>query len=204
MLSFLPHITLLHLVRIIGYPGLFAAVFLESGVFFGFFLPGASMLFTAGLLASQGFFNVWILIPLLTAAAILGDNAGYWFGSKVGVSFFFRKDSRFFKREYLEKAKDFYDRHGAQTILLARFIPVVRTFAPILAGITQMRYRSFLTYNVIGAICWGAGVTFAGYYLGVRIPEIEHYLMWVVLAIVIVSTLPVLWELRRPRVGSQQ
>lgn len=202
MLPFLPHITLPHLVQIIGYPGLFAAVFLESGVFFGFFLPGASMLFTAGLLASQGFFSIWVLIPLLTLAAILGDNAGYWFGARVGVAIFFRQDSRFFKHEYLEKAKDYYERHGVQTIFLARFIPVVRTFAPILAGITQMRYRTFLTYNVLGALCWGAGVTFAGYYLGRRVPGMEHYLTLIIILIVIVSTLPIFWELRKPKAES--
>ncbi|MBI5004327.1 DedA family protein [Candidatus Kaiserbacteria bacterium] len=198
-MSLLTHVSLPHLIQIVGYPGLFAAVFLESGVFFGFFLPGASMLFTAGLLASQGFFNVWALIPLLTLAAILGDNAGYWFGNKVGVTLFFRKDSRFFKHEYLERAKDFYDKHGAQTIFLARFIPIVRTFAPILAGITKMRYVTFITYNVLGAVSWGAGVTFAGFYLGRRVPNMEHYLMYVVLAIIVVTTLPIFWELRKPR-----
>ena len=200
MLSLLTDITLPQMVQIIGYPGLFSIVFLESGVFFGFFLPGASMLFTAGLLASQGFFNILILIPLLTIAAILGDNVGYWFGNKVGVTLFFREDSRFFKREYLERAKDFYDKHGAKTIFLARFIPIVRTFAPILAGITNMNYRTFVTYNVLGAICWGAGVTFAGYYLGVRVPNMEKYLLYVVLGIILVTTLPIFWELRKPKV----
>lgn len=200
MLSLISDITLPQMVQVIGYPGLFAIVFLESGVFFGFFLPGASMLFTAGLLASQGFFNVWALIPLLTIAAILGDSVGYWFGHKVGVTLFFRKDSRFFKREYLERAKDFYDKHGAQTIFLARFIPIVRTFAPILAGITNMRYQTFVTYNILGAICWGAGVTFAGYYLGMRVPNMEKYLLFVILGIIVVTTLPIFWELRKPRV----
>lgn len=195
----LPHFDLTMLVQAIGYPGLFAAIFLESGVFFGFFLPGASMLFTAGLLASQGFFSVWILIPLLTLAAILGDNAGYWFGAKVGISLFFKKDSRFFKHEYLERAKDFYDKHGAQAILLARFIPIVRTFAPILAGITRMNYRMFFTYNVLGALAWAAGVTFAGYYLGKRVPGMEHYLSIVILVIIVATTIPLFWEWRKPR-----
>ncbi|MBM3261328.1 hypothetical protein FJY93_02815 [Candidatus Kaiserbacteria bacterium] len=195
----MPQISLMHLVQIVGYPGLFATVFLESGVFFGFFLPGASMLFIAGLLASQGFFNIWILIPLLTAAAILGDNVGYWFGKKVGVALFFRPDSRFFKHEYLEKAKAFFDKHGAQTIFLARFLPIIRTFAPILAGITQMNYRIFLIYNVLGAVVWGAGTTFAGYYLGVCMPYFEEYVMWIVLFFIIASTLPIIWELRKPK-----
>ena len=202
MLSALSHLTLPHLVQIIGYPGLFAAVFLESGVFFGFFLPGASMLFTAGLLASQNIFNIWILIPLLTLAAILGDNVGYWFGARVGVTLFFRKDSRFFKHEYLEAAKAYYEKHGVQTIFLARFVPVVRTFAPILAGITQMRYRTFFYYNVLGAVCWGAGMTFAGYYLGRRIPGMERYLVLIVVLIVVATTLPIVWELRKTNTNS--
>lgn len=190
---------LVPLIKFIGYPGLFTAVFLESGVFFGFFLPGASMLFTAGLLASQGFFNVWILIPLLTLAAILGDNTGYWFGNKVGVRLFLRPDSRFFKHEYLERAKDFYERHGAIAIMLARFIPIVRTFAPIIAGIVKMRYRVFFFYNIAGALTWGSGVTFLGYYLGERFPFVEHYLMLIVLVIIIVTTIPIFWELFRRR-----
>ncbi len=193
------YFALIPLVKLIGYPGLFAAVFLESGVFFGFFLPGASMLFTAGLLASQGYFNVWILIPLLTFAAILGDNAGYWFGKKVGIRLFLRPNSRFFKHEHLERAKDFYDRHGAIAIMLARFIPVVRTFAPIIAGIVKMRYRLFFFYNVAGALAWGSGVTFLGYFLGARFPFVEHYLMSIVLLIVVVTTIPLFWELMRKR-----
>ena len=159
----LPHAGLMHFVTAIGYPGLFAIVYAESGLFFGFFLPGSSVLFTAGLLASHGLFSAWILIPLLTLAAVLGDSTGYWFGSTVGVSLFFRKDSRFFKHAYLEQAKDFYEKHGVIAVVLARFVPIVRTFAPIIAGITNMRYRTFLTYNIIGALLWAAGVTFAGY-----------------------------------------
>ena len=193
----LAHGGLVHLVEFVGYPGLFAAVFLESGVFFGFFLPGSSMLFTAGLLSTQGLFNIWILIPLLSLAAIGGDSTGYWFGSKVGVSLFFKKDSRFFKHEYLEQAKDFYEKHGVLAIILARFVPVVRTFAPILAGITRMRYRTFLAYNVTGGILWAAGTAFLGYFLGSRIPGIEHYITPIVLVIIVASTVPLFWELRK-------
>jgi membrane-associated protein len=185
------------LVRIIGYPGLFAAVFLESGVFFGFFLPGSSMLFTAGLLATHGFFSVWALIPLLTLAAILGDSAGYWFGSKLGVSLFFR-NSRFFQHKHLERAKDFYDAHGVQAVFLARFIPIVRTFAPIVAGVVKMRYRTFLAYNVAGAFIWAAGVTFIGYFLGEKVPFISNFITPIVLVIVVASLIPIFWELRKP------
>ena len=187
------------LVKIIGYPGIFAAVFFESGVFFGFFLPGSSMLFIAGLLASKGFFSVWLLIPLLTIAAIIGDNAGYWFGSKVGVSLFFKKDSRWFHHEHLERAKVFYEEHGVLAIIMARFVPIVRTFAPIVAGITQMRYRLFFSYNVIGALLWAAGMTFAGYFLGERFAFITTYLTPIVIAIIVISLLPILWELRKPK-----
>ncbi len=193
------YFALVPLVKLIGYPGLFAAVFLESGVFFGFFLPGASMLFTAGILASQGFFNVWILVPLVAVAAVLGDNAGYWFGNKVGVRLFLRPNSRFFRHEHLEQAKAFYDRHGALAIMLARFVPIVRTFAPIVAGVVGMRYRLFFFYNIAGALSWGSGVTFLGFNLVRRFPFVEHYLMLVILIIIILTTLPLLWHFLRPR-----
>ena len=193
------YLALVPMIKLIGYPGLFAVVFLESGVFFGFFLPGASMLFTAGLLASQGFFNVWVLIQLLSLAAILGDSAGYWFGAHVGVKLFERKDSKFFRQEHLARAKSFYDHHGVLAIVLARFLPVVRTFAPIVAGIVQMRYRTFLAYNVVGALLWGAGVTFIGYYLGEKIPGIQAYLMPIILVIIVLTCIPVVREYIRQK-----
>lgn len=196
---FFAHAGLVHIVELVGYPGLFLAVFFESGVFFGFFLPGSSMLFTAGLLATQGLFDIWILIPLLTLAAVLGDSAGYWFGNTVGVSLFFKKDSRFFKHEHLEKAKDFYEKHGVQAVILARFVPIVRTFAPIIAGIANMRYRTFLSYNIVGGFLWAAGIAFIGYFLGRRVPLIEHYLTPIVLVIIVASLVPLLWEIRKPK-----
>lgn len=189
------YFALIPLVKLIGYPGLFAVIFLESGVFFGFFLPGASLLFTAGLLASKGFFDPWILIGLLTLAAILGDSTGYWFGAKVGYRLFLRPNSRFFKHEYLEQAKDFYEKHGVYAVALARFVPIARTFAPIVAGIVGMRYRTFLTYNVAGAISWGAGVTFLGYFLGERVPFVGEYITPIIIVIVIVTTIPLVWQL---------
>lgn len=190
------HLALIPLVKLIGYPGLFAVVFLESGVFFGFFLPGASMLFTAGLLSSHDFFNIWVLIPLISFAAFLGDNTGYWFGNKVGYRIFLRPDSRFFKHAYLEQAKDFYERHGVYAIVMARFIPFVRTFAPIVAGVVKMRYREFVFYNIVGALTWGAGVTFLGYYLAERVPLIGDYLTQIVLIIIGLSLVPLVWKLR--------
>ncbi len=190
----MPDFSLPALIQLVGYPGLFTAVFLESGVFFGFFLPGASMLFTAGLLASQGLFNIWILIPLLTIAAILGDNAGYWFGAKVGYRLFLRPDSRFFRQEHLKRAKEFYDRHGFLAIVLARFIPVIRTFAPIVAGVVRMRYRAFVVYNIVGALLWASGVTFLGFYLGEKVPGIEKYLTPIIGAIIVLTCIPLVRE----------
>jgi membrane-associated protein len=196
---------LVSLVQLLGYPGIFTIIFLESGVFFGFFLPGASLLFTSGLLASQGYFNPWILIPLVTVAAILGDNAGYWFGAKIGYKLFLRPDSKFFKHEHLERAKIFYDRYGTRTILFGRFVPIVRTFAPIIAGVVKMHYPTFAVYNVVGALAWATGITTLGYLLGEKFPLIEKYFMLAILIIVVVTTIPLVWEvIKQHREGSSK
>lgn len=189
-------LALIPLVKLIGYPGIFAIVFFESGVFFGFFLPGASMLFTAGLLSSHGFFSPWILIPLVSLAAVLGDSAGYWFGNKIGAPLL-ERNSRFFRHEHMAQARAFYERHGVLAVVLARFVPIVRTFAPIMAGIAGMRYRLFLVYNVAGALLWGAGVTFLGYYLGERFPFISHYLTPIVIVIIGITCIPIIWHAYR-------
>lgn len=196
-------LALLPLITLFGYPGIFAVVFLESGVPFGFFLPGASLLFTAGILASQGYFNPYILIPLVTIAAILGDNAGYWFGAKVGIKLFTRPDSRFFRHEHLAQAQHFYERHGAKTIVLARFVPIVRTFAPIVAGIANMNYRVFVTYNLLGAFLWATCITAAGWLLGERFPIIEQYLTPIIILIVFLTVIPVFREAWRARRASE-
>lgn len=190
---------LVFLIKTAGYLGLFAIIFAESGLFIGFFLPGDSLLFTAGFLASQGFLNIWLLAPLVFAAAILGDNFGYAFGKKVGPAIFYREDSIFFHRDHLERAKNFYEKHGPMTIVLARFLPVVRTFAPILAGIGQMRYRTFFFYNVFGAVLWALGMTWLGYFLGATIPGIDKYLIPIILAIIILSSLPTLIHIIKNR-----
>ena len=192
------------LVQMVGYPGLFAAVFAETGIFFMFFLPGSSMLFTAGLLASHGLFNVWLLLPLITFAAILGDSTGYWFGAKVGPALFKREDSRFFRKSHVEKTRVFYERHGVIAIVLARFVPVVRTFAPVLAGVAGMRYRIFLMYNVMGGVLWGAGVTFAGYFLGETFPQVDRYITPIIAAIIITSFIPLIREWYRSRKNAPQ
>ncbi|MEI7720097.1 MAG: VTT domain-containing protein [bacterium] len=182
------------LVPTLGYAGLFTLVFLESGVFFGFFLPGDSVLFSAGLLASQGFFNIALLVLLLGAAAILGDSVGYWFGTKIGKQIFNRHDSFCFKRERLKQVQAYYKKYGAKTIIIARFIPVVRTFAPILAGVGEMPYQLFVRYNIVGGVAWSAGVTLLGYFLGSAFPATEHYLLPIIMGIILLSLLPIFIE----------
>lgn len=187
------------LVQTLGTAGVVAIVFAESGLFFGFFLPGDSLLFTAGLLASQGYLGFWPLLFFSAAAAILGDSVGYAFGRKVGPKLFSREDSRFFKKAYLERTKVFYEQHGKKTIILARFVPIVRTFAPILAGVGQMRYRTFLSYNIIGGIGWTAGLLALGFVLGKTVPDIDRYLLPIVLLIVVISMVPNIVEFLRSR-----
>ncbi|MBI4788571.1 MAG: VTT domain-containing protein [Chloroflexi bacterium] len=181
------------LIESVGYLGIFAIVFAESGLFFGFFLPGDSLLLTAGLLASQNFLNLFILIPLIFTAAVLGDNVGYWFGNKVGPPIFNRPNSRFFKRQNLLKAKEFYDKHGAVTITIARFMPFIRTFAPIVAGAVAMNYRVFFFFNLLGGVIWGIGVTVVGYLIGYffgQVEGLERYFSILVLVVIFVSALP--------------
>lgn len=175
-----------------GYIGIFAVVFAESGLLIGFFLPGDSLLFTAGFLAYQGTFSLPELCILCGIAAILGDSVGYMFGRRVGRRLFMREDLTFFKKKHLQAAEAFYEKHGAKTIVLARFMPIVRTFAPIVAGVSDMRYRRFLTYNVIGGLLWGCGVTIAGYLLGNLIPkdDIDKYLLPILAVIIVISLLP--------------
>jgi membrane-associated protein len=198
------HIDIAEIIKSVGYVGLFLTIFAESGLFFGFFLPGASLLFTAGLLASQNFFNIYILTATLVTAAILGDTTGYWFGAKVGTKLFTREDSRFFKKKYLEQTRIFYEKYGPQAVMLGRFVPVVRTFVPILAGIVKMKYLKFLRYNVIGGTVWGLGVTLFGYFLGSSIPNAERYFLPVVLLIILVTTLPLFYEIWKHRKEVQE
>lgn len=199
----IPHFALIPWVKAVGYPGIAAIIFLESGVPFGFFMPGASMLFAAGLLASKGFFNPWVLIALVTLAAILGDNAGYWLGRRLGVHLFLRPNSKWFHHEHLERAKEYYDRYGDRTIFFGRFVPIVRTFAPIVAGVVSMRYRTFLTYNVLGGLSWAAGTTFLGYFLGARVPFVSHYLTPIILFIIVITCAPIVWDACKKRPVSE-
>ena len=190
MPEFMFGIDLLSLVQLVGYPGIFAMIFAESGILIGVFFPGASLLFASGVLAAAGVFNIWILVPGLLIAAVLGDSVGYWFGTKVGTALYSRPDSRLFRKEYIEKTKIFFDKYGTRTVLVARFIPIVRTFAPILAGVGAMTYKTFLFYNILGAILWAGGVTLLGYFLGRSIPDAERFILPLVLVIVGFTLIP--------------
>lgn len=182
------------LIKTVGYVGIFGMVFAESGLFFGFFFPGESLLFTAGILASQGFLNIYILAPLVFIGAVLGDTVGYAFGRVVGPAIFTKENSLFFNKKNIERTKIFYEKHGSKTIILARFVPIVRTFAPIFAGVGHMRYKTFLIYNLIGGALWGIGVTSIAYYLGSIIPNLEHYLVPIIFLIIFVSLIPLALE----------
>ncbi len=178
------------IIQTIGYLGVFAIVFAESGLFFGFFLPGDSLLFTAGFLASQGFFDIAILAIGCFIAAVIGDSVGYWMGKKYGKKLFHKEDSLFFHKDHLVRANVFYKKHGGKTIIIARFMPFIRTFAPIVAGIGDMTYSTFLFFNIIGGFFWAVGLTTMGFFLGNAIPNVDRYLLPIIGLIVIVSISP--------------
>lgn len=190
-----------------GYVGLTAIIFAETGLFFGFFLPGDSLLVTAGLFASQPQFglNVYLLGGILTIAAIVGDAVGYWFGKLSGPRIFTREESRFFKPKYLRQAADFYEKHGGKTIILARFMPIVRTFVPIVAGAAGMPYHRFTFFNVTGGVVWIWSMLFTGYFLGRYIPGIDEHIEAVIIVVVLLSISPAIyhwWKARRDRLRS--
>jgi len=194
ILAFANH-DLIELIKVVGLLGVWGIVFAESGLLVGFFLPGDSLLFTAGFLASQGFFHWESLWLGSIVAAIAGDSVGYWFGHKVGRKLFKKKESRLFKPEHLKRAEEFYEDHGKKTIVLARFLPIVRTFAPIVAGIGKMHYKTFVSYNVVGGILWAGGLSFLGFWLGNSIPDVDKYLLPIILVIIVISVLPTVWHL---------
>ena len=173
-----------------GYAILFLIIYAETGLFVGFFLPGDSLLITAGLFAAGGKLDIVLLNTSLIVAAVIGDSTGYLFGEKVGKKFFEKDGSRIFKKKYLLRAKSFYDRHGGKTIILARFMPIIRTFAPIVAGTAEMPYRKFLIYNIVGAVVWVTGMTLVGYYIGSVVPSIEKNIGMLVIAVIIISFIP--------------
>jgi membrane-associated protein len=183
------------IIPAVGTFGVIAIIFLETGLFFGFFFPGDSLLFTAGLLATQGYASFPILLIGTLIAAIVGDSVGYSFGRKMGPTIFKRENSVFFDRSHIEKAQKFYEKHGKKTIILARFVPIVRTFAPIVAGVGNMKYKVFITYNVIGAFLWTWTMLWLGYGLGRIIPNPDRYVLPIIILIVLVSAAPVVKEI---------
>jgi len=180
------------LVQWAGYVGLTLIIFAETGLLFGFFLPGDSLLVTAGLLAADPAFglNVWLLGALLTVAAIVGDTVGYQVGKSAGPRIFTREDSLFFRKSHLLKAQAFYEKHGGKTIIIARFMPIVRTFAPVVAGVGNMQYRRFLMYNVVGGFLWIWSMLLTGYVLARTVPGVAEHIEKLILVIIFLSILP--------------
>lgn len=190
------------LIRWGGYVALAIIVFVETGLMVGFFLPGDSLLVTAGLFAARGVLNIWVLNILLITMAILGDATGYYIGRKLGPALFRRKSSRLFKKEHLVKTQLFYEKHGGKTIVIARFIPIIRTFAPVVAGIAGMKYRRFAAFNIFGGIGWVISMTMIGYLLGKTIPNIDKYIEVIIIIVVAASILPGFiegWRQRKER-----
>lgn len=192
------------LIQSVGEVGVVAIVFAECGLFFGFFLPGDSLLFTAGFLASQGFMSIVPLLIFTVLAAILGENVGYAFGYKVGPMLFNKKESRFFKPAHVTRAHEFFTKHGNRAIFFARFIPIIRTFVPIVAGVARMPFHSFMVYNIIGGVVWGGGIILLGYVLGNKVPNVERYIEPGIVVIILVSFIPVFLEWKKSRSKSKK
>jgi len=193
-----------HLIRTFGLIGIMVIVFAESGLLVGVFLPGDSLLFTAGLLsATTGLLPpLWVIIPAIVVAAIVGDQVGYVIGARAGPKIFQRPDSRFFRQEFVDKAYSYFERYGGRTIVLARFVPIVRTFTPVVAGVSQMPYRTFVAYNVVGGTLWGVSVTTIGYFLG-QIDFVAAHIEVILIGIVALSVLPIGFEMLRARSRSR-
>ncbi|MFF5675497.1 DedA family protein [Streptomyces hygroscopicus] len=189
-----------YLIDTFGLLGVLAIVFAESGLLIGFFLPGDSLLFTTGLLVTTDVIkqDLWLVCVAVAVAAVLGDQAGYLFGRKVGPALFRRPDSKLFKQENVEKAHEFFEKHGPKSLILARFVPIVRTFTPIIAGVSRMNYRSFIIFNVIGGVLWGTGVTLLGSALG-KIDFVHQHIEMMLIAIVLLSVIPIAIEYLRAR-----
>jgi len=187
------------LVRWGGYAILVAIVFVETGLLVGFFLPGDSLLITAGLVAATGALNIWSLNVLLILAAVVGDSVGYAIGWRAGPRLFTRPKSRLFNPKHVERTRAFYARHGPKTIVIARFVPIIRTFAPVVAGVGQMEYRRFIFYNIAGGVGWVTSMTWAGYLLGQTVPNISDHIHILVVIVILLSLIPIVVELVRER-----
>lgn len=192
----IPGVDLIDFIKFVSIIGVAAVIFAESGLLIGFFLPGDSLLFTTGFLIHAGIlpFNIHLAVFIIFLAAIAGDSVGYTFGHKLGPRIFNRKDAKLFKQEYIQRAQEFYEKHGGKTIIIARFVPIVRTFAPIVAGAGKMEYKRFISFNIIGGLLWAAGITYAGYFLGSLFDhmglEIDHILLPIIALIILISVLP--------------
>ncbi len=186
----MPHFDLIELIKAVGYLGLFGIVFAETGLLVGFFLPGDSLLFTAGILAAEGYLDISLLLIVLAGAAIIGDSTGYAIGKKFGPKIFAKDQSVLFNRKHLERAEKFFEKHGPKTIIIARFVPVVRTFVPTLAGVGKMSYYKFLTYNIVGGLFWVGSITMLGYYLGLKVENIEKFIIPGIVIIIALSLSP--------------
>ncbi len=187
------------LVRWGGYALLVAIVFTETGLLVGFLLPGDSLLITAGFLAAAGVLNMWWLQVALIVAAVTGDSVGYAIGARIGPRLFTREKSRLFNPRHVQRTREFYARHGAKTIVIARFVPIIRTFAPVVAGVGEMAYPRFLFYNIAGGIGWVLSMTGAGYLLGSTVPNIDRHIHLVVIVVVVLSVIPIGLEILRER-----
>ena len=192
-----------NLVRVGGLTAMTAIIFAETGLMIGFFLPGDSLLVTAGVFAAMGQLNIWAVNGLLIVAAIVGDTVGYWFGRRVGPALFTRPKSLLFNPDHLRRAHDFYEKHGGKTIIIARFMPIIRTFAPIVAGMGAMEYRRFLSFNVFGGLFWVISMTGIGYFLG-QIPGVRDHIEVVILVVVFLSILPGIIAFARERLKKKK
>ncbi len=196
-------ISINEIVMTLGFVGVVFIVFAETGLFLGFFLPGDSLLFASGLLASQKYFDIHWLVVSIVAAAFIGYTIGYWFGAKLGGWLVTRPDRWYFKKSYLNDAHAFYQKHGGKALVLARLVPIIRTFVPIVAGMGKMPFLRYTIYNIVGALVWGAGVTYAGYYLGQSIPNAEKYILPITIGIIILSVLPGIYHLLQKRMSAK-
>lgn len=175
-------------------------VFAESGLLFGFFFPGDTLLFAAGIFAYNGHFPLWLVISIVIVCAILGGRVGYWIGAKTGPKLFRKKDGILFRHDHIERAENFYIKHGGKTILLARFIPIIRTFAPVVAGVGKMDIKAFNFYNILGSGAWAIGITLLGYFLGSKIPNVDAYILPIILTVTLITfSSPVIHILKEPR-----
>jgi len=197
------HFDITKWVETLGYVGILLIIFLETGIFLGFFLPGDSLLFAAGLLASQNIFDVWLLIPLMIITACAGYFLAYWFGEKLGSWLLRRNDSFIFKKKYLIQAGKFYEKHGGKALVLGRLVPILRTFVPIVAGMAKMQYRTYALFNILGAFVWAGGVTLLGYYLGSLVPGIGKYILPVALCVIFLSITPAIWHFVKNKIRPQ-